>query len=247
MKKAIILVAGMGTRLRPLTDSEHKCMTKVCGTPIIKQTLQNLKYSGFDEVIIVVGYLRDKLIAEIKGMECGLKLSFIENDIYDQTNTLYSLKLGLDQVHDFRDLYVIEGDVIFENAVLERLINSEAENATILEKYNEKLEGTFVELNELGDVVDWRHKSDQEKGYELRDKYKTVNLHKFSEDFVTKILVPELYSYIEKNGKDRPLEKLMKCIVNEHPAFIHGEILNHEKWYEIDDINDLRIAERLFG
>ena len=62
MRKAVILAAGMGTRLRPLTDSEHKCMTKVCGVPIIKQTLMNLAKNRFEEVVIVVGYLRDKLM-----------------------------------------------------------------------------------------------------------------------------------------------------------------------------------------
>lgn len=246
MKKAVILAAGMGTRLRPLTNSEHKCMTKVCGIPIIKQTLINLEKSEFDEVVIVVGYLRDKLMEEIKQIGCSLKISFAENTIYDQTNTAYSLKLGLETAVDFEELYVIEGDVFFEDAVLKRLIDSETENATILEHYNENLEGTFVELDSSGNVTDWRHKSDQEEGYELTDKYKTVNLHKFSRDFVTEILMPTISSYMIANGKDKPFEKVMKHIVNRHPDLIYGEVLHHEKWYEIDDIHDLEIAEALF-
>ena len=118
MRKAVILAAGMGTRLRPLTDSEHKCMTKVCGVPIIKQTLMNLAKNRFEEVVIVVGYLRDKLMEEIKEMDCCLKILFAENGIYDQTNTTYSLKLGLETVGEFEELFVIEGDVFFEDAVI---------------------------------------------------------------------------------------------------------------------------------
>ena len=247
MRKAVILAAGMGTRLRPLTDSEHKCMTKVCGVPIIKQTLMNLAKNRFEEVVIVVGYLRDKLMEEIKEMDCCLKILFAENGIYDQTNTTYSLKLGLETVGEFEELFVIEGDVFFEDAVMKRLIDSEAENATILEQYNEKLEGTFVELDQSGNIIDWRHKSDQEEGYELADKYKTVNLHKFSKNFVAEILIPTVSSCLAANGKNKPFEKVMRHIVNEHPNLIYGEVLHHEKWYEIDDIHDLETEEKLFG
>lgn len=247
MKKAVILAAGMGTRLRPLTDMDHKCMTKVCGIPIIKQALINLRKNEFDETVIVVGYLRDKLMEEIKKLDCGLKISFVENAIYDQTNTAYSLKLGLETVGEFEELYVIEGDVFFEEGVLKRLIESKSDNATILERYNEELEGTFVELDSAGNVIDWRHKSDQEEGYELADKYKTVNLHKFSKEFVAETLMPAICSYMEATGKNLPFEKVMRSIVSRHQDLIHGEVLCREKWYEIDDVHDLEMAEKLFG
>lgn len=247
MNKAVILVAGMGTRLRPLTDNEHKCMTKVCGTPIIEHTLRLLEKLKIDEVVLVVGYLKEQLKEQINKMNIGIPICYADNDIYNTTNTAYSLKLGLEKAGECDELFVIEGDVFFERKVFERLINSSGENATILERYNERLEGTFAEVDREGNVIDWRHKSDQDNGYVLVDKYKTVNLHKFSYQFVRTVLVPQINKYVAANGMNNPLEKVMRVIVTENNDAIKGEILNGEKWYEIDDLNDLKIAESIFG
>lgn len=245
-KKAIILAAGLGSRLKPLTEKEHKCMTKVCGTPIIYNTLKNLEKSGFSEVIIVVGYLREMLMKQISDFNISIKITFAENNLYDQTNTIFSLQRGLEKLTPCDEVYIIEGDVFFDNTVLARLINSDAENATILEPYNEKLEGSFAELSEKY-VCDWRHRSDQEESYVITDKFKTVNLHKFSYNFVIETLEKALSAKIESDGLKTPIEKAMRLIVNNSNKIIAGEVLNGEKWYEIDDVNDLKIAEDIFG
>lgn len=244
---AIILAAGLGSRLAPLTKTDHKCMTKVCGIPIIYNALKRLEEKKFDEVIIVVGYLKEQLKTQITEFDLNLKIMFAENNIYDQTNTIYSLIKGLDKVTKYDELYVIEGDVFFEKTVLDRLVNSSYENATVLELYNNKLEGTFAQVGANGCVNDWRHKSDQEEGYKLEDKFKTVNLHKFSRKFVVEKLKPMLEEVMNDDGIKKPIEKAMKRIVEKYPDIIKGEILCGEKWYEIDDVNDLEIAETLFG
>ncbi len=243
---AIILAAGLGSRLKPLTETEHKCMTKVRGVPIIQRTLENLKDCGFEEVIIVVGYLHKKLIQQIKDMRLQIDIKFVINPFYDKSNTILSLDYGLKSINSsYEYLYVIEGDVVFEKHILERAISSKYENLSILEPYNENLEGTFVELNDKYEIVDWRHKSDQDKNYVIMDKYKTVNIHKFSSAFVKKCLMPEVKSYIEKIGVTQPMEKVMKNIVVTDNDSIYGEILHGEKWYEVDDLNDLHKAEEI--
>lgn len=243
---AIILAAGLGSRLKPLTETEHKCMTKVRGVPIIQRTLENLKDCGFEEAIIVVGYLHKKLIQQIKDMRLQMDIKFVINPFYDKSNTILSLDYGLKSINSsYEYLYIIEGDVVFEKHTLERAVNSEYENLSILEPYNENLEGTFVELNDKHEIVDWRHKSDQDKNYVIMDKYKTVNIHKFSSAFVKKCLMPEVESYIEKNGVTQPMEKVMKNIVVTDNDPIYGEILHGEKWYEVDDLNDLHKAEEV--
>lgn len=246
-RKAVILAAGMGTRLRPLTDSEHKCMTKVCGVPIIYHALDCLEKCGFSEVVIVVGYLKKQLESQIQNFHMNMKIRFAENDLYNQTNTAYSLKLGLDEIDNFDELYILEGDVFFDDVVLKRLITEKHPNATILEHYNPELDGTFATLNKEGFVVDWRHKSEQEPGYTLTDKYKTVNLHRFSVAFVKEILIAENERLIESMGCNQPLEKTMRQIVSQDPMQIKGVILNKERWFEIDDLRDLEYAEQLFG
>lgn len=243
---AIILAAGMGTRLRPLTETDHKCMTKVCGTPIVLQALLTLQQCQFDEVIVVIGYLADRLMQQIQEFDLDIKITFVENAMFDQTNTIYSLWKGMERLGQYDELYIIEGDVFFERAVLERLIHSAGENATVLEPYNERLEGTFVELDSDGYVVDWRHKSEQPEGYSLCNKFKTVNIHKLSKKFVQDILQKEISENRMPTVMNKPIEKIMRRIVTAHPDIIYGEVLHGEKWWEIDDTDDLHIAETIF-
>lgn len=243
---AIILAAGLGSRLKPLTETEHKCMTKVRGVPIIQRTLENLRDCDFEEVIIVVGYLHKKLIQQIKDMRLQIDIKFVINPFYDKSNTVLSLDYGLKGINSsYEYLYVIEGDVVFEKQILERAVSSEYDNLSILEPYNENLEGTFVELDDKYKIVDWRHKSDQSENYILTDKYKTVNIHKFSSTFVKNNLALEVESYIEKNGVTQPMEKVMRNIVVTGNDSIYGEVLHGEKWYEVDDLNDLHKAEEV--
>jgi hypothetical protein len=152
----------------------------------------------------------------------------------------------MEKLREFDELYLIEGDVFFEQSVLRRLIESVSGNATVLEPYNDRLEGTFVQLGTDGYVKDWRHKSDQEEGYDITDKYKTVNLHKFSSNFVEEILKPELKQFIEDTDGKEPIEKLMRRIVLSEPNAMKGEVLSGEKWCEIDDESDLKLAETVF-
>ena len=246
MRKAIILAAGMGTRLKPLTEKEHKCMTKVNGIPIIYNTLSILQDNDFDEIIIVVGYLCNSLKKQINDFGFHLNIKYVENVEYRETNTIFSLQMALHQLDSVDELVVIEGDVFFEKSVFERLINSNAENTTILEAYNESLDGSYVEINEKNYVVDWRHKSDQEEGYNLKDKYKTVNLHKLNGKFVREQFIKYIDDYVDEYGKNIPLEKIFRKLVQEDNKLIYGEVLGKEKWYEIDDIKDLEMAEQIF-
>ena len=94
LNKAIILVAGMGTRLKPRTDTIHKCLTKVNDIPIIENALTCLKSVGVTEVMLVVGYLRDEIKDEIGNEFNGIKIGYVENSDYATTSTSYSLSFA---------------------------------------------------------------------------------------------------------------------------------------------------------
>ena len=244
--KAIILAAGMGTRLKPLTLTSHKCMTKVNGTPIIYNALNCIQYIGIDEVELVVGYLADK-IQNVLGDRFGrLKINYIVNDRYSETNTSYSLKLGLEKVENYDRLFILEGDVFFSLELLERIATDRHGNATLLEKYNTALDGTFVEISETGYVIDWTHKSMRKPGYTLEDKYKTINIHKFTKSFVDKCLYPCVEESCRKAEGREPLENIMQFLVQEDKEAIYGLDSAGLRWFEIDDINDLAAAEEIF-
>ena len=245
-KKAIILVAGMGTRLQPLTLKNHKCLTEINGVPILGNCLENISKVGIDEAVLVIGYLGDKIKSYIGGRYGQVDIIYAENADYACTNTSQSLYAGLKCTDGYDELYVFEGDVFYEYAVLKELCSLERKNVTVLEAYNSELDGTFVTIDERQNVIDWRHKSMRGEGYRLEDKYKTVNIHKFSPEFIYNILMPQLEKSIKENkGKD-PLENVMQEIVGLHPDLIYGYILNGKKWFEIDDKQDLLRAERMF-
>lgn len=245
--KAIILVAGMGTRLQPRTLSTHKCMTKVNGVPIIKNALDNLSAIGIDEATLVIGYLGSEVKTEIGARHNGMNVRYVVNERYDETNTSYSLKKGLEATDEYDVLYILEGDVFFEDALLRRVKDSKYSNATLLEPYNPQLDGTFVEIGKDGFVIDWTHKSMRGAGYTLEDKYKTINIHRFDKAFVDGTLRPTVDRVCDETGGKAPLENVMRDIVRQNGNAVFGLTSGGLKWFEIDDENDLKIAEEIFA
>lgn len=247
VKKAIILAAGMGTRLKPFTLTNHKCLTEVNNTPILINTLRILKDCSFNQVTLVVGYLKELIYERIGDNFYGMKIVYAQNGNYDKTNTSWSLKLGLDTIEYYDELFIIEGDVFFEKKLLEDLLNCKKENVTVVEPYNTDLDGTFVELGENQYVVDWTHKSDRTPEYILTNKYKTVNIHKFSAEFMKTFLTRYLEKSIKLYKGQEPIEKVLRKLVRENSYLVEGFVLNGQKWFEIDDLDDLLKAEKIFS
>jgi len=250
MKKVgIILIAGMGTRLKPYTETTHKCLTQVNGTPIIHNALNKLSNVGVSEVILVVGYLKDQIKGDIGESYNKMEIRYVANDIYKDTNTSHSLLLGLkelDKINDYTELYVLEGDVFFSSDVIKCLTDAVDENVTILEPYNEKLSGTFVEVTEKNEVLNWTRENRRPEGYTLPDKYKTVNLYKFSKIYVDTALTPATETIDAESEGRESMETVMNEVTRKYLP-VNAGILHGEKWFEIDDEKDLHEAEKIFA
>jgi len=243
--KAIILAAGLGTRLKPLTNTAPKCLTDVHNTSILLNALTHLEAVGVEETIVVTGYLGDKI--ESLGVQLGkMEVKYARNNMYKSTGTSYSLWFGLKDLKLDDTLLILEGDVMFERKVLFKLLADSYVSCTAVQKYNPLLDGSFVELkNEI--VFDWIHKSARTKDFTIDDKYKTVNIHKFGVGFVETILKPTLYDHIkEKDGKES-IEFIMQDIVKYRGGLVHAVDIGNLKWFEIDTIDDLKIVERIFS
>lgn len=240
--KAIILIAGRGSRLKPLTDSIPKCLTEVNGKTILENMLENLERAGVKESILVVGYMGDKIKEKIGGNFGRMNIKYVENKIYDETNSSYSLWLALKELDS--EILILEGDVFFENELLARFLKSSSSNSTVVEKYRKELDGSFVEIKD-GKVSDWIHKNRRPVDFILEDKFKTVNIHKFDADFVNNILKPFLEKHTKETNGTEPMEYIMQDIVKNNNGIAAFETGNL-KWFEIDDINDLKIAEEIF-
>jgi histidinol-phosphate/aromatic aminotransferase/cobyric acid decarboxylase-like protein/choline kinase len=244
--KAILLVAGMGTRIKPLTDSVPKCLIAVNGRPILFNALNILERQGVDETLLVIGHLRHKIQAAVGERWGKMAVRYVENSIYDKTNTSYSLRLALKEMALPATLLILEGDVFFEPAMLADLIRHRHRNLTALEPWNPSFKGTFVAVDPAGRVVQWWHQSHQPEGFNLRDKYKTINIHKFSRGFVKDTLLPVLDRHVEIHNGKAPMEYVMREIVTAQRSPIRAWINRDRKWFEIDDAGDLEKAEALF-
>ena len=114
--QAIILAAGMGKRLKELTQDNTKCMVKVCGETLIERMLRQQEKLGLDRIVVVVGYQGQKLVDYIATLDIKTPLEFINNPIYDKTNNIYSLSLATDKLLE-DDTLLFESEIIFEDSV----------------------------------------------------------------------------------------------------------------------------------
>ena len=140
--KAIILAAGMGTRLRPITMSVPKCLVQVNSKPILEHQFDALLQAGIRDVVLVVGHL-GKLLSDKYGTGYGgMNIHYVENRIYDRTNNIYSLWLARQHLNS--QLLLLEGDLVFEPEMLQRLIQTPEPNVAIVEEFQPHMDGTVI-------------------------------------------------------------------------------------------------------
>lgn len=242
--QAIILAAGMGKRLKEYTQNNTKCMVKVNGVTLIERMLRQIERVEVSQIVIVVGYKGQELIDYISTLDIQTPIAYVRNDIYNRTNNIYSLALAEKYLIE-EDTLLFESDLIFEDSVLEALVSDERPTLALVDKYESWMDGTCVILSDE-DVIT-RFVPGNGFRYEDADKYyKTVNIYKFSKEFSRKIYVPFLEAYLSAMGENEYYEQVLRILTVIDDPQIYAKRLSGEKWYEIDDVQDLDIAESLF-
>ena len=242
--QAIILAAGMGKRLKDLTQNNTKCMVKVNGVTLIDRMLHQIEKQHLSRIVIVVGYEGQKLIEYISTLDIKTPIVFVNNPIYDKTNNIYSLALAKSYLIE-EDTLLFESDLIFEDEVLTALIEDPRDTLALVDKYESWMDGTCVKLNSDDDIVEFIN-SRRFDYREVDEYYKTVNIYKFSRSFSETHYVPFLMAYQKALGENEYYEQVLRVIAMLDNPEIKAKRLNGEKWYEIDDIQDLDIAESMF-
>ena len=242
--QAIILAAGMGKRLKELTQNNTKCMVKVNGVSLIDRMLHQIEKQRVSRIIIVVGYEAQKLIDYIGTLGIKTPITYITNSIYDKTNNIYSLALAKDWLTK-EDTLLFESDLIFEDSVLDALVTDPRETLALVDKYESWMDGTCVKLGE-DDSIEAFVPGKKFKFNEIKDYYKTVNIYKFSKRFSETHYVPFLDAYQSALGENEYYEQVLRVITMLDDPEIKAKRLEGQKWYEIDDIQDLDIAESIF-
>ena len=243
--QALILAAGMGKRLGEYTKNNTKCMVPVNGTPLIDRVLKQLSMLSLTRVVIVVGYEGEKLMEYIGNEKDGLKIEYVNNPVYDKTNNIYSLALAKQKLME-DDTLLIESDLIFDDGMFKLLLDNPNPNLALVAKYESWMDGTMVCIDKDCNIVNFVPK-DAFRYEDAHQYYKTVNIYKFSKAFSQTKYVPFLDAYSKAVGNNEYYENVLRIIsfLNSHD--LKALPITNEKWYEIDDKQDLDIAEALFA
>ena len=243
--QAVILAAGMGKRLGELTKNNTKCMVKINGISLINRLLEQLSKLSLNKIIIVIGYEGEKLKNYLGYSYKTIEIEYIENPIYNKTNNIYSLYLAKEKLLE-DDTILIESDLIFEDSIFTLLEQSSYPNVAVVAKYESWMDGTMVRIDNENNIINFIPK----KAFRYEDialYYKTVNIYKFSKEFARNQYIPFLEAYIHALGNNEYYEQVLRVITILDNCNLKALILNNEKWYEIDDIQDLDIAETIFS
>jgi histidinol-phosphate/aromatic aminotransferase/cobyric acid decarboxylase-like protein/choline kinase len=243
--KAIILAAGYGNRMRPLTDNAHKTLLNIAGETIIGRILDGLCDNNITEFVIVTGYRRDELVEYCSKNYPHCSIQYVHNERYRETNNIFSMSLAFEQTDIDSDIVLIESDLIYEPAVIRRLLSSRFANVALVDRYASGMDGTVVKVeNSVVTSVIPPHLQDAK--FDFSDKFKTLNIYKFSKDFCNSVFKKLLTYYAKTINDNCYYELILGILIYMQQETIHAEILEGEKWAEVDDPNDLHVAEFMF-
>ncbi len=133
--KAILLAAGMASRLRPLTNNTPKCLLKIGERSLLQRSIDALISNGIKEIVIVTGYLHNQIEDFVKQQYPNVNISFIHNEVYDSTNNIYSLWLARPKA-DGEEILLLDSDLLYDPEIITRILSTNAENVLTLIRHN---------------------------------------------------------------------------------------------------------------
>ena len=232
--KALILAAGFGSRLAPITDNIPKSLVPVNGKPILFKQIENLYDNGVDDITIVSGYKADVLKKMV--LEAFPHVNIIESVDYATTNNMYSAYLGIKEIGDC-DFLMMNADVFFDSSVIKALLNCPFKNAIVVDigRYNEESMKVIEEDGRLM-AISKQITQDQALGC-------SIDVYKFSRD-AGKAFYKQCEDYIVFR---KELKKWSEVALNDIlPSVEFKACPLVGRWFEIDNHEDLAAAEELF-
>ncbi|MCZ7450274.1 phosphocholine cytidylyltransferase family protein [Agrobacterium rhizogenes] len=246
-RHAIILAAGTGTRLRPHTLDRPKPLVEVNGTPILVNALENLAAIGIEEITIIVGYRKDAIKAALGDRFKTLLIRYVEAPDYATTGSAWSLWLSADVLAK-ENLFLLEADVFFEQALLSRLAAHPAESVAAVARFDSCMQGSAVTIDETDRINDVR------TGLKASDIdpvspcfYKTINIYRLSREMAGEKLLPLLRSAAASDERGLFVEQLLERLARRGQLGLVAVHCDDLKWVEIDSADDLDMATVIFA
>ena len=234
---ALLLAAGTGSRLYPLTRNSPKCLTLVNEKSILERLVIGLKQQGFKRLVIVTGYL-ENCIREFLGTKSGnMTIEYIYSPLYKTTNNIYSLWMAREIINE--PFVLFESDLIFDVTQLDDMIFPDRIAIARIQPW---MNGTTVTINQSQQVKSFQYGTATHLD-EIR--YKTVNIYSFSLSSWHAI-VEKLNQYISAGIVNYYYETVFGEMVEDGSLLLQDVLFDNKLWYEIDTIEDLAEAEKLF-
>ena len=235
---ALLLAAGMGSRLYPLTKKEPKCMTFVNGKSILDRMVASLNYHGFKRLVIVTGHL-EGCIRNYLGNQIGdMKIEYIYSPLYKSTNNIYSLWMARKAIKE--PFLLLESDLIYDKSLLAKML---APDRIAVSRMYDWMNGTCVVLHKSKVVEKFLPGNVDDNGV---GRFKTVNIYSFSLKSWVKI-VKRLNKCILEGKVNDYYETVFADLVDEDNLSLEAVAFDQRLWYEIDTLGDLAEAEKLFA
>jgi HAD superfamily hydrolase (TIGR01450 family) len=238
--KAVILAAGIGSRLKSITCTKPKCMIRVGGRPILGRQIQAYANAGIKDIIVMAGYKSDEVNDYCNKIK-RVNVKVIENKEYETTNNMYSLYLAKEEVAE-KEFLLSNGDVVLDPSIIYGLVHSEIANAIGCDKGSYNKESMKIELDASGYVSDISKEIPPSTAYG-----NSIDVYKFS-SLSSETLFEVMSDIIEKeaNPKDWVEVALQRLLKGRAPKMAPFEIENR-RWVEVDDMEDLLLADKLFS
>jgi len=233
---ALLLAAGTGSRLRPLTLDAPKCLTEVGGKPILGRLVENLRSQGIKRLVVVTGYLDHCVHEYLRKNAADMEVDYVFNPVYQTTNNIYSLWLAKEVLQE--PFVLIESDLIFEKAMLKGMLTP---NKIAVSEILPWMNGTTVDINAQAGVNAFHVNKEMHN----EPRYKTVNIYSLSLQSWRKVIA-RLDRYIADERVGEYYEAVFADMVADGSLKFDAVFFEKNKWYEIDTIQDLHQAEKLF-
>ena len=242
---AIVLAAGRGRRMWPISRQRHKALLPIAGTTILERTLDSLAAVGVEETIVVTGFRADDVRNHITDRRPGTHVSWVHNPHYETTNNIVSLSLAFEGSSLEHDIFLVECDVLFETKALEALAARGHGNAALLAPYRPGMDGTVVSIED-GIVTAAFPPEAQAAGFSFEGRWKTLNVYRFDRHFCRTVLAPAVRFHADRVNPNSFYEVVLARLGDLRPHRIVAECVTNEQWAEVDDANDLSVARYLF-
>ncbi len=234
---ALLLAAGMGSRLNPLTQSEPKCHTMINGTSILERLVICLERQGFKRLVVVTGHLEHRIQEFLGNQAGGISVEYIFSPLYETTNNIYSLWLARERIHE--PFLLIESDLVFDGSLLDDMRYPDRIAVASMRPW---MNGSTVTVDALRRVKRF-HSGIAGPLDEIR--YKTVNIYSFSLASWQRIK-DRLDRHISLGRVNNYYETVFAELVADGSLSLHAISFDDKPWYEVDTFADLAEAEKLF-